>query len=227
MRKFSQRDNSDIISTFNESWKDFEALLKRIKPDQKDRIEKMDDALAGLEQDVVNYRIGHNIFQLEDLLNKIISARYNLEKMLHGNDLTKFRDKIIVQIEGLSYQIHTLIEAQKISEIPIETKDKFRYLILKGFYIIDKGIEAYEDTFKSTFDPSYKEVINKLKNLAEKELKMTLKDEGEISNEGFEIKSITPDMVLDLWEKIQEMPDGQEKQKEEQKLESWRKALTI
>ncbi len=85
-------------------------------------------------------------------------------------------------------------------------------------------INEYEKKFKSTFDPSKKDQLNNKVKELEKGLGLYLKDE-ENSVAPVSIKSVDSDALLDMYEEIKNMPDGEEKQKKIREFERLNKIL--
>lgn len=85
-------------------------------------------------------------------------------------------------------------------------------------------IEEYEKRFKSTFDPSLKDKLNKKVQDLEKGLGLYLKEEDK-AVASVDIQSIDSDALLDMYEQIKAMPESEERQQKIREFERLNKIL--
>lgn len=160
-----------------------------------------------------NYR-----HQIPDELNDRIEKIMNLISMKGiGHDINDWHVLIANFIKSFikHYDVPTI---KKDLELDITDNLETRKTAIRYIKSIWEMINEYEAKFKSTFDPTLKDQLNKKIKEIEKGLGLYLKeDDRKVAP--VNIKSVDSDAVLDLYEEIKNMPESDERQQKIRELE--------
>lgn len=141
-----------------------------------------------------------------------------------GDDINEWYALITDGINNFISQFNST-EIQQEIEANVTDKLEVRKSILRYTRAIDSAVEDYQKKFGSTFDPSWIEKYHSKKNELAKSLGLYLEDNEKPSNKPLEIKTIDPDQLLDMYEEIKSMPEGEAKQEKIKEFEKLNRTL--
>jgi len=188
--------------------------------------------LKSVEEKLTSYTEKELIFVQEDL-NDFINLLMGIR---HGAGLNIPQD-FIIKANELIRKIEHLSMGKNGEKWNKYLMEKIRFLkqILNDKRKLDKEIirdvlTNYVKIIKESFDV-YKKVFNSENTILKEESERVIAQlEGKygislVNYEPFEIETIDSDKLLDLYEEIQKMKPGKEKEEKEKQLQRWQKQL--
>ncbi len=207
--------------------------IRNILPDLEKKSRETDnlDSLVDLLTKV------HNLQQIIDSITSLEKYRHEFEEEENKLDVVskEIASKLILEnINTANSIIISNIESFEKNNSVEELKDliqkgstdasQIRKRLISYISHLKELIKKYEVKFKTTFDPSMKQRLDKkIKELASG-LGLYL-DVINIPHESMNIKTIEPDEILDLYEEIKSMPESEERQNKIRQLEKMQKIM--
>lgn len=154
----------------------------------------------------------------DEIEEKLVSVGQKLTHQSLGNDLNSWYELIRSGIdEFVSHfdpeYINQEIDANETDRLEL------RKTITRYTTAIEKTISDYEKKFGSTFDPALKDLYEKKKAELAKTFGIYIGQNEKPLGVPVDIQTIDPDKVLDLYEEIKNMPEGDERQEKIKQLE--------
>ncbi len=152
---------------------------------------------------------------LEEELDKLVDLGDEVYIKIGKKNPENFYALIVMSIDSFvnGFDEATLDYVEKNSDI-----GRIRKNLLNQIKHIRSIIKTYEESLKIPFNQNMKDKFeNKIKEISKK-LKIYLEPQN-IKEEKFEINSVDSDKILDLYEEIKSMPEGELKQQKIRELE--------
>ena len=205
--------NREIDIFLEEANKLVNEMLKELnKPNASSVLSKvmytMESLTASIRQLQSRREFRHIIpNELEEKMESV--NRIITEKSL-GNDLNSWYDLLREGINEFISDFDVDIIKQELEEDNTD-KMELRRHVIRYSRAIQKTIDDYEKKFGSSFDPSLQKSFKDKKYELAKTFSLYLDEPQIVSNVPLDIQTLDSDKLLDLYEQIKQMPDGDEK----------------
>lgn len=160
----------------------------------------------------------------DEIEEKIILIGQKLTDKSLGDDLNSWYDLIKSGID----EFVSLFDPEYIKkELDSDEMDRLelRRNITRYTIAIEKTIADFENKFGSTFDPALKDLYEKKKSELTKTFGIYIGHNEKPLGVPIDVRTIDPDKVLDLYEEIKNMSEGDERQEKIRQLERLQRIL--
>jgi len=203
-----------------------DAILKEIQTttSSRDLFEFM-NALDRLKETIVRLQSKPEFRHAipEEIDQKIENINQILAHKSLGKDINAWYQLIQDGIEEFINNFDVDILNQEL-EANLTDKAEIRRHIMQFTRAVSRTIADYEKQFGSTFDPSLKDAFEAKKKELSKSLGLYLGEE-KISDKPMDVTTVDSDKLLDLYNEIKGMPDGEEKMNKIKEFERMQRIL--